>query len=169
MTNSVIRQPSSPSQPVLRALRHGEAWPASLHRVVAEGLAQDHAFLRAVSAQWDDPSGPYSSPAAVFMVAFAEGAAGPWTDAVGLAGVVADPYLQDPRTGRLKHVYVSPAWRRRGLAEALVVACIARARGSYDRLRLRTDNPAAARLYERHGFEPRADEPESTHVLLFDR
>jgi GNAT superfamily N-acetyltransferase len=130
---------------------------------VTDGLAEGHAFLRAVAANWEDPSGPYRDPGAVLMVAFAAQAA------VGLAGVVVDPYLAEARTGRLKHVYVAPAWRRQGVADALVAACLDPARGRFDRIRLRTTSPAAARLYERHGFERCEDQAESTHLLVLGR
>ncbi|MFO1149844.1 MAG: GNAT family N-acetyltransferase [Alsobacter sp.] len=146
-----------------RVLPPGEAWPRGLSAIVGEGLDQGHRFLDAVARNWADPAGPYAAPGAVFLVAFAG------EETIGLAGVVVDPFSKEGRTGRLRHVYVSPPWRRRGVAEALVGAALARARGHFDRLRLRTDNPSAARLYERHGFQPRPDEPESTHVLVFER
>jgi ribosomal protein S18 acetylase RimI-like enzyme len=39
------------------------------------------------------------------------------------------------------------------------------ARGRFVRLHLRTENAAAARLYERLGFLRRADVPHCSHVL----
>jgi ribosomal protein S18 acetylase RimI-like enzyme len=45
-----------------------------------------------------------------------------------------------------------------------MVEVIAAARGRFDRLQLRTQNPAAAALYERLGFQRRDDIPDSTHL-----
>ena len=42
---------------------------------------------------------------------------------------------------------------------------IERARGRFDTLRLRTNNPAAARLYEALGFHATAGGADSTHLL----
>jgi predicted GNAT family acetyltransferase len=42
---------------------------------------------------------------------------------------------------------------------------IATGRGRFDCLRLRTSNPAAARLYENLGFVVTSDAPDTSHVL----
>ncbi len=152
-----------PPDLALRTLPRNQPLPKGLTELLAQGLGEGHSFLRLVETQWADPDGPYADPAAaLFVVSDGKGP-------VALASLVADGYTSVPRTGRLKHVYVSPACRGQGLAEALVRAVLARARGHYERLRLRTANPSAARLYERHGFEPRDDEPESTHLLVLGR
>jgi len=67
--------------------------------------------------------------------------------------------------GRVRHLYVLSAYRRLGIGEQLVEEIIGAARGWFDRLRLRTGNPKAARLYERMGFRPSADVAHCTHVM----
>jgi GNAT superfamily N-acetyltransferase len=47
----------------------------------------------------------------------------------------------------------------------LVLAVLQAARGRFDVLRLRTTNPAAARLYESLGFTPSASTDDCTHVM----
>src|SRR5262249_14775492 len=71
----------------------------------------------------------------------------------------------DPATGRVRHLYVLAAHRRRGLGERLVTEIIAAARGHFHTLRLSTSNPDAARLYERLGFCPPARLAKCTHVI----
>ncbi|MGH2900155.1 MAG: GNAT family N-acetyltransferase, partial [Solirubrobacteraceae bacterium] len=71
---------------------------------------------------------------------------------VGFGGVTSDPYIDEPNTGRVRHLYVAPAARRHGLGRALVRALEARARLVYRRLRLRTHTDAAARFYEQIGY-----------------
>lgn len=84
---------------------------------------------------------------------------------LGICGLVRDPYLEgNPDVGRLRHLYVLPGYRRQGVAETLVTAVITAARRHYRLLRLRTSNPAAARLYERLGFVA-VTEPAATHRL----
>lgn len=81
---------------------------------------------------------------------------------VAVGGVTADPYTTEPGTGRIRHLYVHPTARARGVGRTLVRALEERARGTYTRLRLRTDNEPAARFYERVGYRPVQD-PSATH------
>ena len=83
----------------------------------------------------------------------------------GVCGLVPDPYLEpDLHVGRLRHLYVLPGYRCRGVATTLVQAVIDEARRHYRVLRLRTPNPDAARLYETLGFAA-VTEPTATHAL----
>jgi GNAT superfamily N-acetyltransferase len=83
---------------------------------------------------------------------------------VGVGGVSRDPYLDDPTVGRLRHVYVEPGARRRGVGRGLVAAAVARGAGAFGRIRLRTGRDEAARFYCALGFAPSV-EPDTTHVL----
>src|SRR5271169_3789953 len=75
------------------------------------------------------------------------------------------PVVDDPTTGRLRFIYVRQTARRRGIADRMVGDCLALARGRWRTLRLHTDNAFAARLYERHGFQPSASNPRATHTM----
>jgi GNAT superfamily N-acetyltransferase len=175
MTNSVIRQLSSAPAPFgLEVLRVSHPptgisppepalLPDDVLALIHEGLAEGHTFLSRLQAEWANEAGPYASPGAMLVVGRAD------KQAAGIAGVVRDPYLDDPATGRLRHVYVGNSYRRRGVADALVRFCIESARLTFGRLRLRTANPGAAVLYERHGFAFDPAEPDATHVLAFPR
>jgi N-acetylglutamate synthase-like GNAT family acetyltransferase len=79
-----------------------------------------------------------------------------------------DPYQPDPDVGRLRHVYVDAALRSRGIGERLVRACLDRTGAHFRIIRLKTINPAAARLYERSGFGAVAAE-RMTHCLVTGR
>ena len=84
---------------------------------------------------------------------------------VGVGGLTPDPYLgAEPRTGRLRHLYVLPQYRRQRVGQKLVTAIITEAGRHYDVLRLRTTTPEAARFYGALGFIPTA-EPNATHRL----
>ena len=68
-------------------------------------------------------------------------------------GYVGMTYILDE--GYISNVAVAPAMRRRGVADALILALteIARERGlSFVTLEVRQSNEAAIRLYEKHGF-----------------
>src|SRR5207237_3226882 len=84
---------------------------------------------------------------------------------VGVCGLNVDPYAGDARVGRVRHLYVLTPMRRHGVGRQLVTEVIRAAGGRFDSLRLRTNNPAAARLYEVLGFRAHNGAGEYTHVM----
>ena len=57
------------------------------------------------------------------------------------------------------------AHRRQGVGRRLVAEVIAAARRRFHILRLRTENPGAARFYENLGFQRAAGAGDCTHVM----
>lgn len=84
---------------------------------------------------------------------------------VAVGGVTPDPYASRPDTGRIRHVFVTRAARRRGVGRALLNALETRACSQFLILRLRTDTATAAHFYERIGFE-RTSQPHATHLRM---
>ena len=84
---------------------------------------------------------------------------------VGVCGLNIDPYAAAPGVGRVRHLYVLPAERSLGVGRQLVGEVLDAARGRFSCVRLRTANPAAAKLYESLGFRPDTGEPDCSHVL----
>jgi ribosomal protein S18 acetylase RimI-like enzyme len=83
---------------------------------------------------------------------------------VGSAGVYLDRHLKAAHKAHVWGVYVAPDRRRRGLARALVEACLARARAlgaSSARLSVSAAAPEARRLYEALGFQVWGVEPDA--------
>ena len=60
--------------------------------------------------------------------------------------------------------YVGKRERQQGVGAALVRHLLAKARGTFRIVRLRTDSPQAARFYERLGFSP-SQEPDASHIF----
>src|SRR6185295_8902008 len=87
---------------------------------------------------------------------------------VGVCGLNVDPYAADPRGGRVRHLYVLTACRRHGVGRQLVARILEVAADRFDSLRLRTNNPSAARLYEAAGFAVSVA-GECTHVMDLPR
>ncbi|WP_250628564.1 GNAT family N-acetyltransferase [Pinirhizobacter soli] len=85
--------------------------------------------------------------------------------AVGVGGLNVDPYVSSARIARLRHLYVAGDFRRRGIGEALVLALLEGAALHFDKVRLRTDTPAAACFYLRLGFEG-VDDPMASHARM---
>lgn len=113
-------------------------------------------FLRRLVPELAQGTVRLDSPREFFLGAFSG------RTLLALGGVTPDPYIGEPDVGRLRHVYVAAPERGRGLGATLVAALEHRARGSYVRLRLRTDTASAARFYEGLGYVVVAD-PAATH------
>jgi GNAT superfamily N-acetyltransferase len=114
--------------------------------LAAEARGEGWRFVDRLRQEWDANINRFSGPGEVLFGAFEN------DRLIAVAGLNRDPYTNGDRTGRLRHLYVRSRWRRRGIAEALVRAVLDAARTQFQSVRLRTGNPAAARLYRRSGF-----------------
>jgi GNAT superfamily N-acetyltransferase len=127
--------------------------------MLAESEASGYRFLPRVLDEWGSGVNRFSRPGEALLVADLNGR---W---VGICGLSIDPYLEDPRFGRVRNVYVMADCRRAGVGRRLVEEAVERARGRFDRLRLRAEEPGPARLYESVGFRPCRGIPNCTHIL----
>src|SRR5262245_20445929 len=132
----------------LTVLRLAELPADRLADLVAEAEGEGHRFLRRLVEEWDSGVNRFALPGEALFAAVAGG------HVVGGCGLNRDPYTTDKRVGRVRHLYVQAAYRRRGVGSRLVAAVVAAAQGIFDRLRLRTGSTAAARFYEAVGFLP---------------
>ncbi len=122
-----------------------------------EARAEGYGFLDRLGREWADGSNRFDQPGECLLGLFEGG------ELVAVGGLNRDPYAVDPGTGRIRHLYVAPKWRRAGLATRLTRELLLRGGLGFARLRLRTDNPAAAQLYEGLGFTS-VDETDATHA-----
>jgi GNAT superfamily N-acetyltransferase len=130
-----------------------------LAELVAESRRQNFRALGRLVEEWHAGVNRFDRSGEALFAACADGRV------VGVCGLNADPYAAAPRVGRVRHLYVAADWRRRGVGRRLVGQVVAAARGPFDRLRLRTGDPGAARFYETLGFRPCPAEESCTHVL----
>ena len=127
--------------------------------LVTESERSGLRFVRRLTDEWVSGANRFDQPGEGLFAAMVDG------HVVGLCGLNVDPYTAEGRVGRVRHLYVMEASRRHGIGRRLVAEVIAAARDSFDRLRLRTANPEAARLFEGLGFAPCAGEADCTHAL----
>jgi GNAT superfamily N-acetyltransferase len=144
----------------IRQLTTGDA--EQLHRLATESVAEGFRFLERMLSDLNVGAIRLDGPGEFFLGVFDR------DDLVAVGGITPDPYAGQPETGRIRHLYVSPVARRRGLGRALVNALEARACSWYSILRLRTDTAAGARFYERIGFA-RTSQPDATHLRVRSR
>jgi GNAT superfamily N-acetyltransferase len=131
---------------------------AGFDGLAAEARAEGLRFIDRMKAAWESGEIRFSRHGELLLGAFDGG------PLVGIAGLARDPYIADPGIARLRGLYVRPGWRRRRIGAALVAEIRRVAAVTFDRLRLRTDNPEAAQFYEAIGFA-RVNEPDATHAL----
>ena len=141
---------------VVRDLRYDQALFAPL---IAEGLQGDGRFLARLRDEWLSGATRFDRPGECLLGAFGGDAL------VGVGGVSLDPYHPAPDLGRVRHVYVLRAYRRRGIGRALMETVLERAGRDFAVLRLRTERPEAVRLYESFGFVG-TDAAGETHRLV---
>ena len=132
----------------------------------AEACAEGYNFLDTLMREWETGANRFDAPGETLLGRF-EG--GKFVEAhfVAIGGLNRDPFAEQPEIGRLRRIYVRAAWRGKGIGAMLVTALVMQARGHFRCVRLRAENPAAARLYERMGFLPIVN-PDATHILHFD-
>lgn len=141
----------------IRALRP-PPWD-ELEPLVAESEREGFRFLARLRRAHASGAARFEGPGEVLLGLYAGGVLA----AVG--GVSADPYEPGPRAGRIRHVYIARAHRRRGMGRRLVESLVAVARPRFDVLTLRTDTAEGARFYTALGFAPVADHPRHTHRM----
>lgn len=139
--------------------RVSEAPADRLGALVAESEQQGFAFVRRLVDEWASGANRFDRPGEVLFVARLGG------DVVGVCGLNVDPHANDPKIGRVRHLYVLVRRRRSGIGEQLVADVVEAARGRFEQLHLRTTNLTAARLYERLGFRRTGEGRDRTHVL----
>jgi GNAT superfamily N-acetyltransferase len=132
----------------------------------AEARAEGYNFLDTLVREWEAGANRFDAPGEFLLGCFEE-ANFDEGNLVAVGGLNRDPFAGLPEMGRLRRIYVRAAWRRKGIGALLVTALVAQARGHFQCVRLRAENPGAARLYERMGFL-RAPGPDATHILHLD-
>ena len=130
--------------------------------MLAESEASGYRFLRRVVDEWESGANRFSRPGEALLIAELRGR---W---VGVCGLSIDPYLEDDRVARVRNVYVIADCRRAAIGRRLVEEAVDRARGYFDRLRLRGDDRGPARLYESIGFRRCRGIPNCTHILILE-
>ena len=132
-----------------------------IERLLVEAREEGYDFIETLVEEWASAENRFDAPGEILCGHLEEGLL------VAVGGLNLDPFAGRPDMGRLRRVYVRPAWRNKGIGRALVTALVDQARTHFRCVRLRAENADAARLYERLGFSP-VQNPDATHILLFD-
>ena len=132
-----------------------------LEQLQAEALHEGILFIERLCQEWENGKNRFTGPGEKLFGCIDQAVL------VAIGGLNQDPSDGRRGIGRIRRVYVRPAWRNKGIGQALIHTLVEHARTSFTAVHLRTDNPAAARLYERIGFS-HSLAVNATHVLDFD-
>ncbi len=129
----------------------------ALAPLLAESAAEGFRFVERLSREWQEGNARFDQPGELLLAAY-DG-----ETMVAIGGLTPDPYSDEPGLGRLRHIYVRPHARRRGIGRHLVHVLEQTAHQTYRALVLRTDTPTAARFYETLGYTPLPPGGTATH------
>jgi GNAT superfamily N-acetyltransferase len=132
---------------------------ASINHLVEESLTEGFRFLERLIRECRSGFNCFDKPGEVLLTASFQ------DSVVGIGGLNRDPYFNDPKVGRLRHLYVQSIWRGRGIGRLLVNQLIHEADRHYQLLTLRTDTPAADKFYHKLGFNTYPNWERTTHHL----
>ncbi len=122
-----------------------------------EAQLDGHGFLTRLRNEWTQNINRFDAPGEWLLGVYTG------TQLTAVGGLNRDPYVDDARIGRLRHIYVHNNHRQRGMARRLVDELLAR-NTHFETIRLRTTDSIASQFYERLGFVAKID-PTATHVL----
>jgi GNAT superfamily N-acetyltransferase len=155
-----VREESAGADGILASIeRLDEAPAARLADLLAESHHAGLGFVRRLADEWASGANRFDRPGEALFIARTI------DRIVGVGGLNIDPYATTPEVGRVRHLYVLRAYRRLGIGRRLVTEVIRAARGRFDTLRLRTENPEAAAFYEQLGFLRSTGAGDCTHVM----
>jgi GNAT superfamily N-acetyltransferase len=137
--------------------------PASgVELIQSEAQDEGYDFVETLVEEWASGVNRFDAPGEALWGHLDQGLL------VAVGGLNCDPFAGRPDMGRIRRVYVRPAWRNRGIGRALVTALVDQARTHFTCVRLRAENAVAARLYESMGFVS-IESPDASHMLVFDK
>lgn len=128
-----------------------------LQQLLNDSQKEGYRFVKKLIDQYNQGTNLFQAEGECLFLAKTEGTV------IGVCGLNQDPYSAKRHIGRIRHLYVSPPYRKLGVGRALLKDVISEA-DFFSILTLRTDNPVASKLYCSNGFiNDEYAYPSSTH------
>lgn len=133
--------------------------PKDFGDIIELSLHEEFGAMQRMREEWDSGVNRFDRPGEVLF------AARIGARLVGICGLNQDPYTQSSEIGRVRHLYVDPEFRRRGIGRVLVSKSVEWASQYFSRVRLRTFRDDADQFYVALGFRRVVAEPDATHEM----
>ena len=137
--------------------------PPDLEPLADEARRENYEFIDRMIARWRAGEFCFDRPGEQFCFVRSREVL------IGCGGLSIDPYLSPEeakgRVGRVRHLYVLPSERGRGVGASLLRHILDESGSHFSKIRLPADSPDAARLYERFQFVP-IDDATATHHFI---
>jgi N-acetylglutamate synthase-like GNAT family acetyltransferase len=130
-----------------------------INYLLEESLSQGFRFVERLIREYRSGLNCFDKSGEVLLTASVQGAV------VGIGGLNRDPYFNNSKVGRLRHLYVGSVWRRQGVGRLLVAQLMHEANQHYQLLTLRTDTLTADEFYQKLGFKTYPSWGHTTHHL----
>ncbi|MBW4658215.1 MAG: GNAT family N-acetyltransferase [Drouetiella hepatica Uher 2000/2452] len=140
-----------------------EVKEGAINHLLEESLSQGFRFVERLISEYRSGLNCFDKSGEILLTASVQG------KIVGIGGLNRDPYLNDPKIGRLRHLYVESVWQRHGVGRLLVTQLIDEASQHYQLLTLRTDTAAADKFYQKLGFKTHPIWKHTTHHLQLSK
>ena len=132
---------------------------ANLDYLVTESLRDGFHLVERLCRQWRSGTNRFDRQGEAFFLSRNNGRV------MGCCGLNVDPFADDSTIGRVRRLYVSQEFRRRGVATALLKRVCGEAQKSFRVLRASVGTLNADVFYESVGFTPVHGFKHYTHVL----
>jgi len=136
--------------------------PPDIDVLFASATDEGHNLMSRLVNEWRVGSNRFDRPGEVLAEVRCDGAL------LGVGGLNVDPYLDDPTVGRIRHVYVYPPWRRKGVGRILIGFLVDHARDHFERVRLRSLRDPGPDFYAALGFAI-TEAADATHEVWLGR
>jgi len=131
-----------------------------IHQMMDESVRAGYGLIKRTIDDWENGTNRFANPGEKLWGLFLGG------DLIGIGGLNRDPYTRESNVGRVRHLYIMEAHRRKGYATLLMDAILHVAKQNFNRLRLFTHNPDAAKFYEKLGFQ-KVNGDKVSHIIIF--
>lgn len=135
--------------------------PDQFEDLINLSMKEGFYFVERLKTAWLSGSNCFSKPGEKLLGAFIN------NQIIAICGINIDPYTEEHKTGRIRHLYVHPDHRRKGIAKVLLKNIIADGNIHFKKLRLRTHNLEASKFYEKLGLLKIENDEFVTHIWSY--
>ncbi len=138
-----------------------DSLPTGFEGLLADASKEGFSFLDKMKTAWESGSNKFNKQGELFLAAFVDG------ELAGVGGRSIDPHIENGLVGRVRHLYVSPSFRKQGVGKALVSEILKEAEEFFMTMRLSTENSGTSDFCKKVGFTE-ATKEHQTHFIDLD-